>query len=100
MFYISLKILDMSQIMVISIPNIPHLLKSVRVATRHAQDVAAVAILATFQFLRVFQCPAEMLMALGFALAFVAFWVLCLGHGPRAGQGRSGSTRAALVDWR
>lgn len=39
-------------------------------------DVAAVAILATFQFLRVFQCPAEMLMALGFALAFVAFWVL------------------------
>ena len=45
----------------------------------HAQDVAAVAILATFQLLRVFHAPAQMLMALGFALAFVGFWVLCLG---------------------
>lgn len=39
-------------------------------------DVAAVAILATFQLLRVFHAPAQMLMALGFALAFVGFWVL------------------------
>eukprot|EP00435_Cladocopium_sp_Y103_P058607 s384_g20.t1 len=39
-------------------------------------DVAAVAILATFQLLRVFQAPAQMLMALGFTLAFVGFWVL------------------------